>query len=186
MSRAYLWLTEDEAAELSADLRAVMKKHTADRDAEHHPDGTRRVFCSSRSSRQPRRPPEPAAPRLGLLPLRSARQPARLTRRPHALGVRVPPLRVVALGKEQHVVAHRRQPPAAQRARVGGGLEVLRAAELPPAGSARHFPVVVVVGVGGTGHLKPLRFSVRQLLETTFGPLRARATLSTSLEMVTT
>jgi DNA-binding transcriptional ArsR family regulator len=44
MSRAYLWLTEEEAEELSADLRAVMKKHTADRDAEHHPDGTRRVF----------------------------------------------------------------------------------------------------------------------------------------------
>lgn len=44
MSRAYLWLTEEEAEALSADLRAVMKKHTADRDAEHHPDGTRRVF----------------------------------------------------------------------------------------------------------------------------------------------
>ena len=44
-SRAYLWLTEDEAAELDADLRAVLKKHTADRDAAHHPEGTRRVFC---------------------------------------------------------------------------------------------------------------------------------------------
>ena len=101
--------------------------------------------------------------------------------------MRVAPLRVVALGEEQHVVAHRREPPAAQGARVRGGLEVLRAPELPPAGSGPHFPVVVVVGVGGTGHLKPVPdFSVRQLLETTFGPFRARATLSTSLEIVTT
>jgi DNA-binding transcriptional ArsR family regulator len=45
MARAYLWLTEDEVNEFSADLRAVVKKHTADRDATHHPEGTRRVFC---------------------------------------------------------------------------------------------------------------------------------------------
>ena len=44
MSRGYFWLTEEEAQELTDDLRAVMKKHTGDRDAEHHPDGTRRVF----------------------------------------------------------------------------------------------------------------------------------------------
>jgi DNA-binding transcriptional ArsR family regulator len=45
MSRGYFWLTEDEVAELSADLRAVFRKHTADRDAARHPEGTRRVFC---------------------------------------------------------------------------------------------------------------------------------------------
>ena len=45
ISRSHLWLTEDEVAELSADLRAVMKKYTGDRDAVHHPEGTRRVFC---------------------------------------------------------------------------------------------------------------------------------------------
>ena len=45
MSRSYLWLTEEEVAELSADLRAAVDKHTADRDAAHHPEGTRRVFC---------------------------------------------------------------------------------------------------------------------------------------------
>jgi DNA-binding transcriptional ArsR family regulator len=45
ISRSYLWLTEDEVEELHADLRAVMKKHTGDRDAAHHPEGTRRVFC---------------------------------------------------------------------------------------------------------------------------------------------
>ena len=45
MSRSYLWLTEEEVAELSADLRAVVEKHSADRDAAHHPEGTRRVFC---------------------------------------------------------------------------------------------------------------------------------------------
>ena len=45
ISRSYLWLTEDEVSALHADLRAVMKKHTSDRDAAHHPEGTRRVFC---------------------------------------------------------------------------------------------------------------------------------------------
>ena len=45
VSRAYLWLTEEEAAEFDSDLGAVLKKYTADRDAEHHPEGTRRVFC---------------------------------------------------------------------------------------------------------------------------------------------
>ena len=44
ISRSYLWLTEEEVTALHADLRAVMKKHTGDRDAAHHPDGTRRVF----------------------------------------------------------------------------------------------------------------------------------------------
>jgi DNA-binding transcriptional ArsR family regulator len=45
INRAYLWLTEDEAAELAADMRAVLTKHVADRDASHHPEGTRKVFC---------------------------------------------------------------------------------------------------------------------------------------------
>jgi DNA-binding transcriptional ArsR family regulator len=45
ISRSYLWLTEEEVAALDGDLRAVMKKHTGDRDAAHHPEGTRRVFC---------------------------------------------------------------------------------------------------------------------------------------------
>ena len=44
IGRSYFWLTEEEVEELSTDLRAVMKKHTADRDAAHHPEGTRRVF----------------------------------------------------------------------------------------------------------------------------------------------
>jgi DNA-binding transcriptional ArsR family regulator len=45
ISRAYFWLTEEEVTALQADLYAVMNKHTADRDAAHHPEGTRRVFC---------------------------------------------------------------------------------------------------------------------------------------------
>jgi DNA-binding transcriptional ArsR family regulator len=45
VSRAYLWLTEEEAAEFDAALGAVVKKYTGDRDAAHHPEGTRRVFC---------------------------------------------------------------------------------------------------------------------------------------------
>jgi DNA-binding transcriptional ArsR family regulator len=45
VSRSYLWLTEDEAKAFSSDLSAVVKKHAGDRDAAHHPEGTRRVFC---------------------------------------------------------------------------------------------------------------------------------------------
>ena len=45
VSRAYLWLTEDEAAAFDSELGAVLKKYTDDRDAAHHPEGTRRVFC---------------------------------------------------------------------------------------------------------------------------------------------
>lgn len=45
VSRAYLWLTEEEAGRFDSELSAVLKKFTADRDAAHHPDGTRRVFC---------------------------------------------------------------------------------------------------------------------------------------------
>jgi DNA-binding transcriptional ArsR family regulator len=44
VSRAYLWLTEEEATAFDAELSAVIKKYVADRDAEHHPEGTRRVF----------------------------------------------------------------------------------------------------------------------------------------------
>ena len=43
--RAYLWLTEEEASEFDSELGAVLKKYTGDRDAAHHPEGTRRVFC---------------------------------------------------------------------------------------------------------------------------------------------
>jgi hypothetical protein len=47
------------------------------------------------------------------------------------MGVPAPP--VVALGEQQHVLAQRGQVPAAQRAAVGGRLEVLGRAEGPPA-----------------------------------------------------
>jgi DNA-binding transcriptional ArsR family regulator len=45
VSRVYLCLAEEEASEFDAELSAVLKKYTGDRDAEHHPEGTRRVFC---------------------------------------------------------------------------------------------------------------------------------------------
>ena len=45
VSRSYLWLTEDEAGAFSSELGAVVKKYAAERDAAHHPEGTRRVFC---------------------------------------------------------------------------------------------------------------------------------------------
>jgi hypothetical protein len=43
--RSYLWLTEDEATAFDSELNAVLKKYEGDRDAAHHPEGTRRVFC---------------------------------------------------------------------------------------------------------------------------------------------
>jgi DNA-binding transcriptional ArsR family regulator len=45
MNRSFLWLTEEEVAALSAELKAVLTRYTGDRDAAHHPAGTRRVFC---------------------------------------------------------------------------------------------------------------------------------------------
>ena len=88
------------------------------------------------------------------------------------------PQRVVALGKEEDVVGHRLEAPSAQGAGVRGGLEVLRAAELPPA-RVGHFVVVVpvvVVGAGGTGQEKPVRdLSTRQLEKLTFAPFLPRA-----------
>jgi DNA-binding transcriptional ArsR family regulator len=54
--RSYLWLTEEEVTALAAELHAVVEKHAADRDAVHHPDGTRRVFCLFAIV------PEPSAP----------------------------------------------------------------------------------------------------------------------------
>jgi hypothetical protein len=104
--------------------------------------------------------------------------------------VRVPPSGVITLRKEQDVVARRGQVPAAERARVRRGLQVLRAPELPPARLGAHFPVVVgvvVVVVGftaGFGHFALRDFSSRQLRVRSFVPTRALETLITSLETV--
>ncbi len=43
--RSYLWLTEEEATAFDSELSAVLKKYAGDRDAAHHPEGTRRLFC---------------------------------------------------------------------------------------------------------------------------------------------
>lgn len=43
--RSFLWLTEQEAAGFSAEMKAVIDKYVADRDAVRHPDGTRRLVC---------------------------------------------------------------------------------------------------------------------------------------------
>lgn len=146
--------------------------------------------------------PEPAPARLRLPPLVARGQPTRLAGAPHALGVRVPSRRVVALGEEQDVVAHRREPAAAERTGVGRRLEVLRAPELPPARLGIHFVTVVivpvvlvvvvvsvvevtVVAVGPivpTGQSTPvLDFSTRQL-RTTVDPVRLQAALTMSLD----
>ena len=53
-------------------------------------------------------------------------------RREHALGVRVPPPARVALRRDQHVLRHRVQLVAAERAAVGRRLAVARAAHRPP------------------------------------------------------
>ena len=83
---------------------------------------------------------------------------------------------------ETRVRAHRMQAVAAERAPVGGRLQVLRAPELPPARQG-----VAYFLTTGTGHLKPdLDLTTRQLLATTASPERARATASTSLQTRTT
>ena len=45
VGRSHLWLTEQEATAFSSELYAVVEKYTGDRDAAHHPEGTRRLFC---------------------------------------------------------------------------------------------------------------------------------------------
>jgi DNA-binding transcriptional ArsR family regulator len=45
LSRSFLWLTEEEAKALSAELSETIRKHIQDRDAVEHPEGTRRVLC---------------------------------------------------------------------------------------------------------------------------------------------
>jgi hypothetical protein len=117
-------------------------------------------------------------PRLPLPPLVPGRQPPGLASGAYALGVRVAPLRVVPLREEQDVVAHRGEPAATERAAIRGGLEVLRAPELPPARRFGHFFLTA-----GSGHFTlELDFSTRQLRATTAFADRARATLITSLE----
>ena len=44
MRRSFLWLTEAEATSFSAELDQVFERYVADRDAAHHPAGTRRVM----------------------------------------------------------------------------------------------------------------------------------------------
>jgi DNA-binding transcriptional ArsR family regulator len=44
LRRSFLWLTEEEAKELSTELYAMVEKHLRDRDAVEHPGGTRRVL----------------------------------------------------------------------------------------------------------------------------------------------
>ena|SRR5690349_8967167 len=67
-------------------------------------------------------------------PLAPCREPAAAPGTEHALGVSVPAAGGVPLGRDQHVLAERRQPLTAERTPVGGGLSVLRAAGGPPAG----------------------------------------------------
>lgn len=43
--RAFLWLSEEEFREFSAELDAVAEKYEGDRDEANHPDGTRRILC---------------------------------------------------------------------------------------------------------------------------------------------
>jgi DNA-binding transcriptional ArsR family regulator len=45
MRRSHLWLDEAEAEAFAAELRAVLDKYIADRDAANHPAGTRRVMA---------------------------------------------------------------------------------------------------------------------------------------------
>src|SRR6187551_1559191 len=71
--------------------------------------------------------------RLRLEPLVAGREPARPPRGDDARGVGVPAPTRVALGDHQRVLAEGREVLAAERAAIRGGLEVLRAADRPPA-----------------------------------------------------
>jgi hypothetical protein len=44
LGRSFLWLTAGEAQEFWAELDATVKKYRADRDAENHPEETRRLL----------------------------------------------------------------------------------------------------------------------------------------------
>jgi DNA-binding transcriptional ArsR family regulator len=44
LQRSYLWLTEPEAAALTAELDALLERYEAGRDSESHPPDARRVF----------------------------------------------------------------------------------------------------------------------------------------------
>jgi|SRR5579862_7072784 len=46
MRRSYLWLTETEASAFAAELEEVFEKYIGDRDAAHHPAGTRRILST--------------------------------------------------------------------------------------------------------------------------------------------
>jgi DNA-binding transcriptional ArsR family regulator len=43
--RSFLWLTEAEAGAFSDEMREVVRKYDAGRDATVHPDGSRRLVC---------------------------------------------------------------------------------------------------------------------------------------------
>ena len=44
LGRSFLWLTAEEAQTFSDELSATVRKHLRDRDAENHPEGTRRLL----------------------------------------------------------------------------------------------------------------------------------------------
>ena len=70
---------------------------------------------------------------LGARHRRGRKLPGLSARSDDASGVRVAPPGAVVLGRDQHVLAHRVEPLTAERAAVGRGLQVLRAADRPPA-----------------------------------------------------
>lgn len=42
--RSFLWLTEEEAVGLATELNDLLNRYTSERNAAHHPEGTRRVL----------------------------------------------------------------------------------------------------------------------------------------------
>ena len=90
------------------------------------PGAGRRI---ERRSARPRSPPP--SPRL-LGPLFAQRQLPGGPRAKHACRVRMAATARIAVGEQEHVRGERRQQPVAQRAAIGGRLEVLGRADLPP------------------------------------------------------
>src|SRR6266849_1682249 len=77
-------------------------------------------------------PSRTGPPRLVLRPLVPGGQPAGLPGLEHALRVRVPPPRRIALRRDQDVLAEGRQEPAAQRTAIRRRFAILRPANRPP------------------------------------------------------
>ena len=127
--------------------------------APHPPRCARRAAPRHLPAAAPRAPAGEQA-RARRLHVFAQRQAPGLALRHHALGVRVAAAPIVALGLDQHVRAERGEELVAERAAIGGRLEVLGRPDRPPSRRVGH-PVMVRDKQPGVAH--PLRLARREL-----------------------